>query len=377
MDDLSKLLNVIGLFYESVIDEEKWPQALQSLSDCVGGTGAFHVIANPQTGVITHSESVGVDPVVNQQYLQYYAAKEVRLAPALPNPVGVVMTENGLIERRALEGSEIYGELLAPNDIPHIMQAWLQKKADAFQTVVIEGSARHGAFQTIAMEQFSLIMPHLVRAARMRELLVSALQSHLAYAQVLETLPFGVIFLDDNGQVIQATLPAEQLLRDADGLVQTRSRVRATHVDDNRRLQQVIQNTVTARVNREASGDTVVVRRVNSLRPLVVTTIPVLSPELLINTPQAAGLMLIVDPERTPQPRLALIQKALHLTKAEAVLANALVTGVPLREAAETLGRSINTCKTQLKSIYAKTGCCSHVDLAKKLMMASIGQLSC
>jgi DNA-binding CsgD family transcriptional regulator len=45
-----------------------------------------------------------------------------------------------------------------------------------------------------------------------------------------------------------------------------------------------------------------------------------------------------------------------------------------LREAATGLGRSINTCKAQLKSIYAKTGCRSHVDLAKTLIMTALGE---
>ena len=33
-----------------------------------------------------------------------------------------------------------------------------------------------------------------------------------------------------------------------------------------------------------------------------------------------------------------------------------------------------NTCKAQLKSIYAKTGCRSHVDLAKTLIMTALGE---
>jgi DNA-binding CsgD family transcriptional regulator len=90
-------------------------------------------------------------------------------------------------------------------------------------------------------------------------------------------------------------------------------------------------------------------------------------------TPQVAGLMLIVDPEQAPRPRAALIQTALHLTRAEAALANKLFDGGSLRETAEALGRSINTCKAQLKSIYAKTGCRSHVDLAKALMLTALG----
>jgi DNA-binding NarL/FixJ family response regulator len=48
-----------------------------------------------------------------------------------------------------------------------------------------------------------------------------------------------------------------------------------------------------------------------------------------------------------------------------------LFTGITLREAADHLQLSINTCKAQLKSIYSKTGCSSHVDLAKVTFFAA------
>ena len=376
MDDLSELLSVIGLFYDSVIDEAKWPEALQSLADFAGGTGLGYVVADPIAGAIVHCESVSIDPKFNKLYLEHYSSKEVRLLPALPYEVGDVLTEVMLLERRTLERSEIFGELLAPCDVPHFMFAWLQKKPHAFQTLAIEGSERHGAFGREAVERFSRVMPHLVRAVRMRELLASVRQSHRAYSRVLETLPFGVVFLDEKGEVIRATAPAERVLRCANGLVQTQNRVRATHVDDNLRLQRVIQNTVRARCSRTTPGSTIVIRRTNDQRSLVVTVIPVLSPEFLTITPHPAGLLLIVDPELTPRPRTALIQSALCLTQAEAALANTLFDGISLREAAEILGSSVNTCKTQLKSIYAKTGCRSHTDLAKSLLLTALGQAS-
>ena len=143
---------------------------------------------------------------------------------------------------------------------------------------------------------------------------------------------------------------------------------------DNQRLQRAIQIIIRARGSEIASEDSILIRRINNQRSLLVTVLPVLSPELLISTPQPVALLLVLDPERAPRPRTVLIQKALHLTQAEAALANILFEGTSLREAAEALGKSANTCKTQLKSIYAKTGCRSHVDLAKAMMTTAFGR---
>jgi DNA-binding CsgD family transcriptional regulator len=46
----------------------------------------------------------------------------------------------------------------------------------------------------------------------------------------------------------------------------------------------------------------------------------------------------------------------LGISAAEAALARLIATGMSVSRAAETLGISRNTARTQLKSIYAKTG---------------------
>ncbi len=88
-----------------------------------------------------------------------------------------------------------------------------------------------------------------------------------------------------------------------------------------------------------------------------------------------SALMALVDPDRIPLPRDGLLESTLGLAKAEAALAQSLFGGLTLKESAIDLGRSINTCKAQLKVIYCKTGCRSHSDLTKTLIMTALGEL--
>jgi DNA-binding CsgD family transcriptional regulator/PAS domain-containing protein len=377
MDESAELFRIVGLLYDSVIEEAMWPVALQALTDFTGGTGAGEVVANPTTGIITHTQAVSVDPSFRDLYLEHYATKEVRLPPAIRFPVGAVIVENMLLERKELERSELYGGLLLPCDVPHFMFAWLQKETHAFHTVAIEGSKRHGAFEGDAIRRFTQVMPHLIRAVRMRDLLISARQSNHAYEVLLDSLPLGVVYFDDKGKLTKVSAAAEKLFQQGDALSCVKGQMHAQSPDDNRELQRAILTICDRRSSRTLPGNTIVVRRVNALRPLVVTVIPSGASQLLISLPSIAGMMLVVDPEQTPRPRADLIQRAFGLTKSEAKLANFLFEGNSLRDTAEHLGRSINTCKSQLKAIYAKTGCSSHVDLAKKLMMVALGRLSC
>jgi DNA-binding CsgD family transcriptional regulator len=90
-------------------------------------------------------------------------------------------------------------------------------------------------------------------------------------------------------------------------------------------------------------------------------------------------MLIVFDPNRDAQQQTTAVRRVLGLTDAEARLACALFTGITLREAAERLSLSVNTCKSELKSIYAKTGSRSHVDLAKAVLFAALSapRLSC
>lgn len=371
MNESEQLVKTIGDLYESIVDESRWTEALRSLSDFAGGRGTFYLRADPRTGSIIHSESVDIDPVVNDRYLEYYAAKEVRLPPSLGIPAGQVVVEDMLIDKRTFQRSEIYADLLLPFDIPNVLMLWAEKTPGLFSAMVIERSIKQGKFLPEECRKFSALVPHLIRALRVRNELQRIRGRQRLHMGMLYSLPFAIILLDQTGRIVESSPVAESLLRAEQGLSQKAGRVRATFPDDDVHLQRAIFKTAIESSARATYGDTVAVKRQNGGRSLSINVIPIRSPEVFASVIPVC-MLIVFDPERSPQPVVALIKRALQLTEAEAVLASVLFTGISLREAAEQLRLSINTCKSQLKSIYAKTGCRSHVDLAKMLLMSGI-----
>lgn len=369
MDD--QLLHVLGLFYDSVLDKDKWHPACEALSDFVGGTGVAFVVADPQAGVITHCETVGVDPDIREPYLNYYATREVRLPPAVKYPPGVVMTERMLIDQRELERSELYRDLLLPMDIPHFMFSWIKKAPTVCETLAVENSLKGGPFQADAIERYSLLLPHISRAIRMRDHLTSSRLTVETCLSVLDSVPYGVIFLDEHARVLNATSAALDILFAGKGLALFKSTIRAVERDDDRRLQRAIDRAVRTSQDMTVSGATLHIGRTSSIN-LLVYVIALTSCEHLTLVRRPSAMLLLIDPDATPRTDLQLIQRSLGLTQAEAILAHELFRGYGLREAAQTLGISVNTAKSQLKSIYSKTGAGSHADLARKIMTVSL-----
>src|SRR5262249_48420297 len=103
--------------------------------------------------------------------------------------------------------------------------------------------------------------------------------------------------------------------------------------------------------------------RPSQRRPYLVVVTP-LSPRTIA---APAVLVLIRDPEaHRPVPRDILMQ-LFGLTAAEARLALELGAGASLEQAAERFAVSINTVRTQLRQVLAKTDSKRQADLVRLL----------
>jgi DNA-binding CsgD family transcriptional regulator len=89
--------------------------------------------------------------------------------------------------------------------------------------------------------------------------------------------------------------------------------------------------------------------------PLAVQAAPLRSARLGFDRRRAAAILHVRDPEQLTVIGRCL-QELFGLTAAEAVLAAGLAEGKSIEELAAEQGVSMNTARTQLKSIFAKTG---------------------
>ena len=85
--------------------------------------------------------------------------------------------------------------------------------------------------------------------------------------------------------------------------------------------------------------------------PLIMNAVPV--PVLSEGGPHT--VLILIDLATQPQPNRSALERIYGLTPAEARLAVRLGSGATLSEAAEALGISIATVRTQLRSIFDKT----------------------
>ena len=111
-----------------------------------------------------------------------------------------------------------------------------------------------------------------------------------------------------------------------------------------------------------------VISRPSMRQPFCLNIIPVRpGPSIGYEEPPVA--VLITDPTEEVKTSEEVMQLVFQLTPAEARLSQLLVCGMGLREAADQLGVSHNTVRTQIRSVLAKTGTRRQSDLARVLAL--------
>ena len=78
--------------------------------------------------------------------------------------------------------------------------------------------------------------------------------------------------------------------------------------------------------------------------------------------------VFVGEPTPNVEPSAALLRAIYGLTPAETRLVLALLEGVCVSDYAENASVTLNTVRTQLKSIFLKTGCQSQVELVRKIL---------
>jgi DNA-binding CsgD family transcriptional regulator len=190
----------------------------------------------------------------------------------------------------------------------------------------------------------------------------------------LDALSCGVALLDGQGRVMHANRQAESIWRAADGLRHEAGQIRIDEPRCQRAWGTALRATLTDAGRVAHFSEHLQVPRSSGAGGYLLQLSRLPESSRFGPLPaQARVIVFISDTEQPRAPDAHMLRRLYELSPAEARAATALADGARLAIAAAKLGLSVNTVKTQLKQIYAKTGCSSRADLAR--LMLSLGSV--
>lgn len=344
------------LLLEAALDGERWGEALQALADACGGrsgqlivlndTGeiASHWLTNSPTNFMAEVEAFGLaNPVINPR---------VRIGKH--GAIGQLIADQDHVDAETRARHPIYAELFDAYDFAFNCQTVVDRKPDALVRASVSRTKKQGPFDADAFKAFETLAPSVQAAVRLSSTLSSARRG--AVLKTLDALEIAAFLLNARGMLIDASKAGDALLEGGD-LLRVRHGLLEASADDD-------QNDFAARIARAlaASTDGILVQE----PPFVVrsssdgTRVALdIQPLPLSRDSFGCGPAVLVAVSRQRplfDDPLQRLRDAFRLTEAEAQVATDLALGMPLISIADRRGVSRTTIRSQIQSIYAKTG---------------------
>jgi DNA-binding CsgD family transcriptional regulator len=359
LESESSLLRLALLAYEAAAEPAIWPRFLELYSNAISSDTVFLQVhdfgLNRSKMLYTFGVSSGLKPSYDEHYSKLNVWRQRGRALYLP---GKVNLGSELCPRSVFERSDFYNDYLLRVRLAYTMGAVIG--LDRQHATMLTGlrGERKGGFGEDERKVAKFLLPYLSSAwtIHQRSDLLAAGES------VMDTLPYGVVFLAMGGTAIYCNRTAEEIFRANDGLSMRDGVLSAIDPNRNAQLRKEIDAALSPR--RTTAGPPVSVPRMALRREYQVVASPLRRRfQQFAATPMPLAVVLITDPERKKPTCTQLLIQIHGLTPKEAALAAKLSEGKPVKQAAEELSIRYETARTHLRSIFSKTGTSRQAEL--------------
>jgi DNA-binding CsgD family transcriptional regulator len=227
-------------------------------------------------------------------------------------------------------------------------------------------------------ERFAMtLLPHLRQTVQLAENLEAARHHSGELEEAMNTVRAGLVLCGPDARPSWVNRAAEQLFARRDRIWLSGNRLTASSVQETATLRRMI---IAAARGAPASDEYLVVGRSAGGEPLQVLVRPLPGPAnqsaCRHGDAHECGrvLLLISEPSAAPVLPPEVIARVFALSPTEARLAAALCRGLTVNEYAASHGVSIETARSQLKQVLAKTQAHRQSDLVRRMCLSVIAQ---
>ncbi|MBI5890714.1 MAG: helix-turn-helix transcriptional regulator [Nitrosomonadales bacterium] len=370
------VLKLVGMTYDAALDESKWESFITAFANAVDGKSALLCSVDYDAGKASFNASYGFDPVLHESYVNHFVHLDYFATFFNTVPLNTVeTTENSkfALIPSARKKTEFYNDYLRASDSEYAMGAAVIRDGNHMvQFSALRGRSATG-FDADQMNLMSLLSPHVARAVQVHRKIHSITVEKEWALGALDQLRLSVILTNISGTPLFANRAAEVLLAEGYGIGTRQGKLILSNLSETARLYKLIDDAAKGVPGSTWGGDMRIALPGGECLHCVVTPIP-LEFTARWNIGLASGCVAVFLSKpgglQLPPQRLA---EMYGLTPAEGRLAGRLAALRNVLQAADDLCISVHTARSQLKSIFAKTGVQSQSEL---LVLLATGTLA-
>lgn len=342
----------VASLYETVLHPQHWSVAIAHVASVFDAPSAALFGYDFASGAVSDLRTHGLDPDVGQRYAAYYHQLDPGRSVAMAAPVGVWLADELLLDLRSQRYREYVHDFALPSGIGWV--AGCKVTGDSRTCTYLSLGRRPGAlrFGDASLGQYRALEPHLRRVSQMRTNIVAAAVDHALARACLDRLRAGMVVVDKARRIHMVNSHGATLLRNGHALSVSNRRLRCSTPSLDERLGRLIESACLP----SASGGALRIMLSGESQGLFLNVVPIpQGHDLASLLAEPLALVVITDPAADAIPVDA-YRALFALTAAEAALLAGLVAGTTVGEWARQRGVSVATVRTQLRSLFDKTG---------------------
>ncbi|CAH0186855.1 hypothetical protein ROS9278_01584 [Roseomonas sp. CECT 9278] len=370
-DRLERLYGLVDLVYGAALDESEWAGAAARIADAFGTHSAGLQIVGGDDGstdILSTTANLTVQAV--EAYRAHYVSTDVwiRRASSLKPGTGVLGQE--LISDADLIRSEFWQDWARHQRQFHVLGGLMPVSEDQTLVLAVHADRFWRGFDEDDRQLFGAFLPHLQRALKIRRKGLLEGERAAGLSDAIDRFRTAVWVVGRHGRILAMNGAAQDVLELPASPLVMRNSVLATRRGET-------TNRLLAAISAAWAED-----RSDRMRQP--------HPPIRLEFLDASGcLHVVVAPSRqdggrhalvfASQPRLqrtdaAMLKALFGLSTAEADIVARLVAGDSIREIAQSRRASVQTVRSQVKTVLSKTNTRTQAQLVG-LIMGSLANL--
>ena len=371
---LEQFSATIDLLYAAAADASLWDRALSSIEALTGSGVVVHLVPKseptPSLNLLGRcaQEHFPADDV--QEWSENLASACPRLAAGSRWPDAPYVVDYMILSEAEMDRDPVY-DWYGRHNLRYFIGSTLAETPRHRFMWSLQRRSSQGHAQEQDIRLFQLLKPHVSRALAMADQLGTIQEMRRCTVDVLEASADAILALDVEGQVLLENSTARDLLATKDGLYLEAGRLRTGIASEQVQLDGAIIAAAQARGGRGWMK----VSRPSGGPPYALFVAPLSVGSAERTLAQAGVLVIVHDMASQSCANIEMLIAILGLTEAEAKLASALSAGHSIESSAALLGIRPATARSELKSVFRKTGVSRQQDLVRVLTaLASVSK---
>ncbi|WP_085899336.1 helix-turn-helix transcriptional regulator [Kiloniella majae] len=372
-------LKFISETYDTVLDNETWTSQLGKLAT-MAGVGAVNILrVDPANSVLQITQrSYPLNKKAHSEFSKDFASDEAKVLGG----IGKFIPHALIAEQDLCLSIENYSSSRAPAsawkaDVFGLGNRYFANlgKRDGYNDLVTFYSDQGNKVDPVFIQELvKIFAPHLVRALRLAEPLCQLESSVKSSLNALNRLSVGAVLVSKKGKILFTNDEAERILSLDDGIKRDREQCLSIQ---NAGIQSVFLSLLagckeTIAANGIAFGGAIFIERHSGGDAFILEVSPACSQPDDFARSEEGTLLFLTDPACRRGISCNNLEGLYGLTKAEIEISSLLAEGYSTEEISEIRKVSIATTRTQIKSIFLKTGTQKRSDLMRLILRVSV-----